>query len=330
MKKALRSGFVSMVVAIVFSGCGGTSSVTVGPTYGTVTYQTFYDNLSPYGTWIDYPNYGHVWNPHIDGDFRPYATNGHWASSHEGWAWASDYNWGWAPFHYGRWLYDDMYGWLWIPGYDWSPAWVTWGSVDNFYCWAPLMPAIDASLQFGSWRPHSIYWNACSRDHIYDRNLSAAIQSHDQVKTVVKRITIINNFNTTKTHNLYYSKGPDVQEVQKYVKPRIDETSIRDVNKASDVKHDGNVMQVYRPVVQDPKETVQQHPQKPLQPKEFRKAEIPQSKPITKEDQTPIIQRTEQKTNIERLPMQHSGDGPGKNNNGNGNGKGGGKGRLKG
>jgi len=28
---------------------------------------------------------------------------------------ASDYNWGWAPFHYGRWAYDPFYGWMWVP-----------------------------------------------------------------------------------------------------------------------------------------------------------------------------------------------------------------------
>ncbi|MCC8134205.1 MAG: hypothetical protein LIP04_11950 [Tannerellaceae bacterium] len=27
---------------------------------GTITYQQFYDQLSPYGTWIHYPGYGEV------------------------------------------------------------------------------------------------------------------------------------------------------------------------------------------------------------------------------------------------------------------------------
>jgi hypothetical protein len=29
----------------------------------TVSYQTFYDELSPYGKWVDYPGYGYVWSP---------------------------------------------------------------------------------------------------------------------------------------------------------------------------------------------------------------------------------------------------------------------------
>lgn len=311
MKKLFNSAVTLTIVTIVFSACAGSNAMAQGPVSGTITYQDFYDNLSPYGTWIDYPNYGHVWNPRIEGDFRPYATNGHWASSPEGWAWASDYHWGWAPFHYGRWIYDDMYGWLWIPGYDWSPAWVTWGTVDNFYCWAPLMPGIDVSLQFGSWRPHSFYWNACSRDHIYDRNLAVAIERPEHIASIVNRIAIINNFNTTKTHNLFYSKGPDVKEVQGYVRQRIEQTSIRDVSKIRQVRHNGNVMNVYRPAIQDPKETVQQHPDKILQPNEFRKAEATQSKPIRTEDQRPAIQRGEQRTNIESLPVQHSANSSG-------------------
>jgi hypothetical protein len=100
---------------------------------GDVSYQTFYDNLSPYGQWIDYPNYGYVWSPSVGADFKPYATNGHWVYTDMGWTWASDYNWGWATFHYGRWFYDNSYGWLWVPGYDWAPAWVSWRSSNDYY-----------------------------------------------------------------------------------------------------------------------------------------------------------------------------------------------------
>src|SRR5436190_19445771 len=72
----------------------------------SVTYQTFYDDLSPYGEWINNPDYGYVWHPDVP-DFRPYSTGGHWIWTAEyGWMWASDVDWGWAPFHYGRWLYD--------------------------------------------------------------------------------------------------------------------------------------------------------------------------------------------------------------------------------
>ena len=91
-----------------------------------ITYQTFYDDLSPYGQWIDYPEYGYVWMPNVGSMFKPYATNGQWVYTDEGWTWSSGYNWGWATFHYGRWFFDPNYGWMWIPGYQWAPAWVSW------------------------------------------------------------------------------------------------------------------------------------------------------------------------------------------------------------
>src|SRR5690606_14132656 len=118
----------------------------------TITYQTFYDELSPYGNWIEYPGYEHVWSPNVEGDFRPYLTNGNWEYTTDGWAWASNYDWGWAPFHYGRWLYEPSYGWLWVPGYEWSPAWVTWGEVDGFYAWAPLYPGVNMGYEYNDWR----------------------------------------------------------------------------------------------------------------------------------------------------------------------------------
>ena len=33
-----------------------------------VSLQTFYDELSPYGTWIKDPQYGYVWRPDVDQD----------------------------------------------------------------------------------------------------------------------------------------------------------------------------------------------------------------------------------------------------------------------
>jgi len=36
----------------------------------------------------------------------------------------SDYKWGWAAFHYGRWFRDDRRGWLWKPGNEWGAAWL--------------------------------------------------------------------------------------------------------------------------------------------------------------------------------------------------------------
>src|ERR1700735_5700032 len=58
------------------------------------TNQVFYDELSPYGQWIDYPDYGYVWQPNVDPDFRPYVTNGSWVYSDYRWARGSKLSWG--------------------------------------------------------------------------------------------------------------------------------------------------------------------------------------------------------------------------------------------
>ena len=103
----------------------------------------FQDALAPYGEWIDDDTYGRVWLPaaaEVGNDFSPYDTGGHWALTEYGWTWISDWDWGWAPFHYGRWLVVADRGWCWIPGTLWGPAWVTWRAGGGYVGWAPLPP----------------------------------------------------------------------------------------------------------------------------------------------------------------------------------------------
>ena len=101
--------------------------------------------LEPYGTWADDATYGTVWTPSptvVGSDFAPYVTAGHWAYDDD-YVWVSDYNWGWAPFHYGRWVYIGGRGWGWIPGRTYAGAWVSWryGMDDYGYLgWAPMPP----------------------------------------------------------------------------------------------------------------------------------------------------------------------------------------------
>jgi hypothetical protein len=292
MKKILRYSCVIIIATFFLSFCGGKAMAQDDqPASGSITYQTFYDELSPFGTWIDYPGYGHVWSPQTDGDFRPYATNGYWVYSDEGWAWTSNYSWGWAPFHYGRWMYDDSYGWLWVPGYDWSPAWVTWGTADNYYAWAPLMPEVNAGVQFSSWRPHSFYWNICEQGHIYDRDLSNSLLTQQQAGNITGHIAIINNFTNTRVHNLFYAKGPAVNDVEKFTNHKIDPVSVKEVNNISQVKHEGNEMKVYRPQVQQP------------QPRQFRRVDDNNRKPLQAAGDKPVMQRSQQIENINHLSM---------------------------
>jgi hypothetical protein len=112
--------------------------------YDPNAYQQFEATLSPYGRWVNDPNYGQVWVPSpevVGSDFSPYETGGQWVASDDyGFTWVSDWDWGWAPFHYGRWCSLDGYGWGWIPGTIWGPAWVNWRYGGGYVGWAPMGP----------------------------------------------------------------------------------------------------------------------------------------------------------------------------------------------
>src|SRR5216683_1889338 len=111
---------------------------------------TFEEGLSPYGRWVDSPEYGRVWVPSDTGpDWQPY-TDGRWVDTDLGWSFASSVPWGWAVFHYGRWGFGLGLGWFWVPGFVWAPAWVSWRYYPGFVCWSPFAPR---GFVFGSHWP---------------------------------------------------------------------------------------------------------------------------------------------------------------------------------
>ena len=90
----------------------------------------FYDELSPYGEWVDC-TYGDCWVPRgVGAGWQPY-THGHWIYTRYGWTWVSSDPWGGNPYHYGTWAFIGRHGWVWIPGTVWAPAWVTWSYSDR-------------------------------------------------------------------------------------------------------------------------------------------------------------------------------------------------------
>lgn len=75
-----------------------------------------YEDLDQNGTWRDVPGYGPVWTPtNVVAGWAPYHY-GHWVWMEPwGWTWVDDAPWGFAPFHYGRWAFIGG-GWGWMPG----------------------------------------------------------------------------------------------------------------------------------------------------------------------------------------------------------------------
>lgn len=113
------------------------------------SFSLFYNSLSPYGSWVPISGYGYGWYPSQAGPgWQPY-MDGQWVWSDQGWTWASAEPWGWATYHYGRWIYDPYYGWTWIPGSVWAPAWVSWYQSPGYIGWSPLPPDNNFFIEIG-------------------------------------------------------------------------------------------------------------------------------------------------------------------------------------
>ncbi|HEY1049072.1 MAG TPA: DUF6600 domain-containing protein, partial [Prosthecobacter sp.] len=110
------------------------------PVEETPDYSLFYDQLEPYGRWVDVGGYGYCWRPTITtAGWRPY-VDGCWVWSSLGWTWQSNEAFGWAVYHYGRWVNLAYHGWVWVPGNEWAPGWVSWRQSRDYVGWAPLPP----------------------------------------------------------------------------------------------------------------------------------------------------------------------------------------------
>jgi probable HAF family extracellular repeat protein len=84
-------------------------------------YDLFYSKLSPEGSWVEAGNYGYCFRPRVARDWQPY-RDGHWVWTDRGWYWDSNERFGWATYHYGRWIRIGGTGWCWVPGDQWAPS----------------------------------------------------------------------------------------------------------------------------------------------------------------------------------------------------------------
>jgi len=136
----------------------------------TVDQDVFYRTLSPYGTWFEADGQW-VWRPtaaSADAHWRPYCHRGRWVMTEHGWTWYSDYSWGWAPFHYGRWHRHPVHGWVWTPGLDWGPAWVVWRPGSSDCGWAPMPPAAVFRPGVGVvYTGRDADWGLVARDFVF-------------------------------------------------------------------------------------------------------------------------------------------------------------------
>lgn len=159
-----------------------------------------YSDLDEYGSWDDVSEYGNVWFPtRVANDWAPY-RDGHWIWQDPwGWTWVDDSDWGFAPFHYGRWV-NVRSRWGWIPGPIsvrpvYAPALVAFVGGSNF------------SIGISTGRP--IGWFPLGPREIYVPPYRA---SRNYFTNVNITNTVINNSYITNVYN-DYSSGRDMRAV---------------------------------------------------------------------------------------------------------------------
>jgi hypothetical protein len=156
-----------------------------------------YEDLDENGQWESDPDYGTVWYPRtVAADWAPYRY-GHWVwVSPWGWTWVDDAPWGFAPFHYGRWVVARG-RWCWVPSPP-RPTYVTREYVRPVY--APALVAwVGGGVAVGvAWfplGPRDVY---APSYHVSERYVERVNVSNT---TIVNRTQITNVYN-----NVYVNK----------------------------------------------------------------------------------------------------------------------------
>ena len=214
-----------------------------------VSYQLFYDELSPYGEWVDYSDYGYVWIPDVRTDFTPYSSDGRWVLTDYGWTWASDYNWGWAAFHYGRWDFNDSFGWFWVPDNQWGPAWVNWRQADGYYGWEPMQPGISLNNNFGrQYNRNNDHWMFVRDRDIEQLNIrNYYVRGNERNRIALNSVVIRNTYLDNKRHTTYVT-GPSRTEFQRNTGRKVVPVIIRE-NSTPGSRMNNGQLQIYRPHV---------------------------------------------------------------------------------
>lgn len=197
----------------------------------------FYDNIGDGGSWVEVADYGYCWQPTVavsNRSWRPY-TDGYWAYTDVGWTWVSYEDFGWATYHYGRWVRLRGRGWIWVPGREWGPAWVSWRTGGDYVGWAPLPPRGTGEVIYDS-RPITAqvdidfdigpsYYNFIDVRYIGEPVLRERIFAADQNVTYITRT--VNVTNITYRDNQVYNYGPDYNTLSRYSTRPIQRLSLQ-------------------------------------------------------------------------------------------------------
>ena len=185
-----------------------------------------YEDLDDNGGWRPVPEYGMVWFPHttIVG-WAPYRY-GQWAYvAPWGYTWIDDAPWGFAPFHYGRWInYGGVWGWVPAPPAAagvvyvrpvYAPALVAWVGGPHF--------AIGVGVGGGVAEGVSVGWFPLGPREVYVPSypVSRTYVTNVNVSNTVVNTTVINNYYNTTIVNRNTTVVNNTVIQQTYVNQRV-------------------------------------------------------------------------------------------------------------
>jgi hypothetical protein len=162
-----------------------------------------YEDLDDNGGWRQVPEYGTVWFPHVTiVGWAPYRY-GHWAwISPWGWTWVDDASWGFAPFHYGRWV-NVRGAWGWVPcpprvvavAYVrpvYAPALVAWVGGPHFAAGVAVGGGFGVGVNVGWFPlgPREVFVPSYHTSRTYINNVNVS-------NTTVNQTVVNNYYNTT-------------------------------------------------------------------------------------------------------------------------------------
>ncbi|AMQ56216.1 DUF6600 domain-containing protein [Algoriphagus sanaruensis] len=267
-----KTGLGGLALGLILLFSSGLNAKAENHAYSGVSFQVFYDALTPFGDWVKDARYGYIWLPAVYDDFHPYGTNGHWVMTEYGNTWVSDYDWGWATFHYGRWYFDDYYqSWAWIPGYEWAPAWVSWRSGGGYYGWAPLGPGVSINVRINIPTRH---WVFIPTARIYHQNVWGFYSPYAHHRTKIKiinRTTVVNNTVVYNNYSVY--AGPSRREVERVTRQAVPVYNIRSSEAPGRAAVARNEVRLYRPEINESRgRTAEARPSRVMDANEVRSA----------------------------------------------------------
>lgn len=226
------------------------------------SYDTFYDDLDPHGDWIETSSYGYVFRPnvvHRNRSWRPY-VDGRWVYSDYGWTWVSDEPFGWATYHYGRWVQLERRGWCWVPGDEWAPAWVSWRYSDDYVGWAPLPPearfeprrGITVSVDF-TYDIGPSHYNFCPVRSFGADRLDGYILAPERNVTIIRNTRNVTNI--TYKNKVVINEGPSFERISERSGQKIERVKVKKVKgegRDQRVRLSGDTLEIAAPDLDQP------------------------------------------------------------------------------